>query len=485
MDNTPLGVIEWDADFHVTRWSGQAEKMFGWSADEMLGRSIDATGLVYDSDKSKVEAVVRDLLDPEKPFVISRNRNNTKAGEVIACEWYNSVLREETGRMVAVLSLVLDVTERERALDALREGDRRKDDFLAVLAHELRNPLAPIRNGLELLRLVDGDSTTAAEARVMMERQVAHMVRLIDDLLDVSRIARGKLELRKQPLDVAEALLSALESSRPLMAAARHEVKMDLPREPLIVEGDLVRLAQVFVNLLNNAARYTPPGGNITVSAHKEGDEAVVMVQDDGVGIPEEMLERVFEPFVQVEHQSQGGLGLGLALSRSLITMHGGSIKAQRASVGRGTCFTVRLPAKVREKLPSAVPPSAGGTVRTTRVLLVDDNRDAVESLGMLLEMLGHEVETSTDAATALELAALRPPQVVILDIGMPGMDGYEVARQLRRRPELRNTTIVALTGYGQEADRRKSSEAGFDAHLVKPVEPSALSALIEALPMQ
>jgi PAS domain S-box-containing protein len=323
VDNTPLGVVEWDANFHVTRWSGQAEKMFGWTADEMVGRGIDAIGLVYEPDKAKVECVVLDLLDPQKPFVTSRNRNNTKTGDVISCEWYNSVLRDETGRMVAVLSLVLNVTEREDALEALREGDRRKDEFLAVLAHELRNPLAPIRNGLELLRLAKDDSTAAEQARAMMERQVGHMVRLIDDLLDVSRIARGKLELKKQSVDVAEAVLSALESSRPLLAAARHEIKIDLPREPLVVEGDVVRLAQVFVNLLSNAARYTPPGGNIAISARREGDQVVVAVQDDGMGISDEMLERVFEPFVQIERQSQGGLGLGLALSRRLVTMHG------------------------------------------------------------------------------------------------------------------------------------------------------------------
>jgi PAS domain S-box-containing protein len=485
MDNTPLGVVEWDANFSVTRWSGQAERMFGWSADEMVGRGIEATELFFEADKAKVEAAVRDLLDPEKAFVTFRNRNNTKFGDVISCEWYNSVLRDETGRMVAVLSLVLDVTERERALEALREGDRRKDEFLAVLAHELRNPLAPIRNGLELLRLTNDNSTAAEQARAMMERQVEHMVRLIDDLLDVSRIARGKLEVRKQPVDVAEAVLSALESSRPLLAGARHEVRIDLPREPLMVEGDLVRLAQVFVNLLNNAARYTPPGGNVAVSARKEGDEVVVAVQDDGVGIPEDMIERVFEPFVQIERQSQGGLGLGLALSRSLVAMHHGSIKAHGRSGGRGTCFTVRLPAKVSGELHAAVPRTAGGTARTVRVLVVDDNRDAAQSLGMLLQMLGHEVDTVTDGANALEVAASRRPHIVILDIGMPGMDGYEVVRRLRLQPTMRTTTIVALTGYGQEADRRKSAEAGFDAHLVKPVERSALEALIEALPMQ
>jgi PAS domain S-box-containing protein len=485
MDNTPLGVVEWDANFNVTRWSGQAEKMFGWTSDEIVGRGIDATGLVYDADKHNVAAVVRDLLDPAKPFVTSRNRNITKSGEVIWCEWYNSVLRDETGRMVAVLSLVLDVTKRERALDALREGDRRKDEFLAVLAHELRNPLAPIRNGLELLRLAKDNSTAADQARVMMERQVAHMVRLIDDLLDVSRIARGKLELRKQPIDVVEAILSALESSRPLLSAARHEIKIDLPREPLTVEGDLVRLAQVFVNLLNNAARYTAPGGHIAISARNEGDEIVVEVQDDGVGIREEMLERVFEPFVQIEGQSQGGLGLGLALSRSLVMMHGGSIEAQSSGTGRGTCFTVRLPARTSCEVNAAVPRMAGGTHRAARVLVVDDNRDAAQSLGMVLEMLGHEVDTAIDGPSALEVAARRCPQMVVLDIGMAGMNGYEVARRIRGQPALRNTTIVALTGYGQEADRQKSAEAGFDAHLVKPVEPSALEALIEALPVQ
>ncbi len=479
MDNTPLGVVEWDAEFKITRWSGQAEKMFGWTAQEMVGRYLADAGLVYAPDKPLVDRVSADLLDPANPYVISRNRNTTKSGEVIQCEWYNSVLRDESGRTMAVLSLVLDVSERERALEALREGDRRKDEFLAVLAHELRNPLAPIRNGLELLRLAKNNPGAMEQARLMMERQVAHMVRLIDDLLDVSRIARDKLELKKQPVNVAQAVVSALESSEPLIAAAQHEINLDLPAEALIVHGDFIRLAQVFTNLLNNAARYTPGGGHIAIGARRDGAAVEVTVQDDGVGIPHNMLEQVFEPFVQVERPSQGGLGLGLALSRKLIEMHDGSIHARSAGMGCGACFTVRLPALADARVPGAGSPDLDAAARRTRVLVVDDNVDAARSLAMVLELEGHEVDVATDGEKALEAAALRRPEIVILDLGMPNMDGYEVCRRLRASPATSDAMLIALTGYGQEADRRKSEEAGFAAHLVKPVELTELEALI------
>ena len=379
-----------------------------------------------------------------------------------------------------------DIHDLKLAEEALRDADRRKDEFLAVLAHELRNPLAPLLTGLELLRRSQVGTAVAEEARAMMERQVLQMVRLIDDLLDTSRIARGKFELRRQPMDACAAVRNALETSQPLLAAAAHHVRIDLPDTPLMVDADPVRVAQVLTNLLNNAARYTPPGGHIAIRASEENDAITVTVEDDGVGIADEMLERVFEPFMQIEDAAiggrAGGLGLGLSLARSIVELHGGSIRAQSGGPGRGSVFTVSLPAVSRA---TAAPESAGITEvrkRRLRMLVVDDNRDAAQALGMLLELMDHDVRIANDGADALRMAATHEPDLVLLDIGMPGMDGYEVARQLRSSPMAARTKIIALSGYGQDADRRRSASAGFDAHLVKPVEPSRLEEMIESI---
>jgi two-component system CheB/CheR fusion protein len=384
-----------------------------------------------------------------------------------------------------------DIHDLKLAEEALRDADRRKDEFLAVLAHELRNPLAPLRTGLELLRRSRAGSAAAGEARAMMERQVLQMVHLIDDLLDTSRIARGKFALRKQPMDVVAAVRGALETSRPLMEASRHRVEVRLPDEPLRVEGDPMRIAQVLTNLLNNAARYTPPGGHIVVMAAGDGDSIRIEVEDNGVGIPEEMLDRVFEPFLQIENKAMGGraggLGLGLTLARNIVQMHGGSIVARRRGDAPGTCFTVTLPAwkgtAVAPDGSSTRPARAIG--RTLRVLVVDDNRDAAEALAMLLGLMELDVRVANDGSEALRIAEVHRPELVLLDIGMPGMDGYEVARRLRSLPSTATARIVALSGYGQDADKTRSSQAGFDRHLVKPVAPETLEELVEALTRQ
>jgi two-component system CheB/CheR fusion protein len=393
-------------------------------------------------------------------------------------------IRDAQGQVRKWVGSGTDVHETRELLEALRRADQRKDEFLAVLAHELRNPLAPLRNGLELLRLANGDSAATREARAMMERQVGHLVRLIDDLLDTSRIASGKLELRKMPMDVVEAVRVALETSRPLLASALHEVRTQLPDEPLVVEGDPVRLAQVFSNLLNNSARYTGTRGHVGIEARVEGNEVVVAVEDDGRGIPAEMLERVFEPFTQVDSgatRMHGGLGLGLALARRLVELHGGSIHAESAGPGRGSRFVVRLPAAPNALVVSPESPSPGHRIKGLHTLVVDDNDDAARSLAMLLKTMGHEVRVANDGESGLRMATVSHPDLVILDIGMPGMDGYEVARRLRASNSF-PMTIIALSGYGQEGDRQRSREAGIDAHVVKPLEPGALEGLIAAL---
>ena len=361
--------------------------------------------------------------------------------------------------------------ENARLYHALQEADRRKDEFLATLAHELRNPLAPVRTGLEVLKLAP-PGPVADAARAMMERQLGHMVRLVDDLLDVSRVSRGKLELKKTRITLQVVLDAALETSRPALEAGRHTLRVSIPGEPVWLDADLTRLAQVVGNLLANAAKYTPDGGHVILDARREGNEALVSVSDDGLGIPPEMLDRVFEMFAQVNRtldRAQGGLGIGLALVRRLVDMHGGTVTAASPGPGRGSTFTLRLPVADAIEV-SARPPAGDAAPGGQRILVVDDNRDAAESLSLMLELSGHDVRSAHDGPAALEIVRGFIPEVVFLDIGMPGMDGYAVARRLRADSGLAGAVLVALTGWGSEDDKRRAGEAGFDHHLTKPV---------------
>jgi PAS domain S-box-containing protein len=748
MDNTPLGVVEWDADFRVARWSGQAEKLFGWASTEVVGIPIESLPLIYEADRPKVEAAMARLRNPTNPFVVSRNRNTTKFGEVVSCEWYNSVLHDEAGGMVAILSLVLDVTERERAeeelraseqrfqrfmdnspmtaflkddqgryvyvnrllerqfdrpaaewigktdaelfpesdprrgfendfavlqagrtieaeetaerktgthhylsfkfpvegrdgqrllggmalditgrkraeqlaeekrrildgimrhvpegitiadgtdvkirmvsrhglelidrpseaiigipytehperwgvchpetgtladpaelpltravrkgevvtneewairrpdgrmvpilcnagpirdangsvaggvivwrdiseykrlYDELRETDRRKDEFLATLAHELRNPLAPIRNAIHILNLKGSPDHDARRLRDMVERQVNHMVRLVDDLLDVSRISRGKIELQLGRVRLAEVVQNAMETSSPLIEAGKHRLSVTASGESLVVEGDMVRLTQVVANLLNNAAKYTPEGGHISIAVDREGSEGVIRVCDTGLGIPAEMMTRVFEMFTQVNRhlgRSQGGLGIGLTLVKRLVEMHGGSIAVHSEGEGKGAEFVVRLPLLETERQVPAVGRGEhnGEAAASCRILVVDDNVDAAESLAMLLSISGHQVRTANNGLAGLDQVSSFRPDVVLLDLGMPGIDGYETARKIRESQSDKQPFVVALTGWGQDEDRRRTKEAGFDFHMVKPVDTTALQDLLSTL---
>ncbi len=369
------------------------------------------------------------------------------------------------------------VLNRERAqARLLEEQDRRKDEFLATLAHELRNPLAPIRTGLHFLRL-GGSGDQASRTHEMMERQLRHLVRMVDDLLDISRITLNKVELRKERVDFRAVLGSALETTRPLIESANHELAVRLPADPLPLDADPTRLAQVLANLMNNAAKYTPAGGRIQLLVEREATQLVVRVSDNGVGIPPDMLSRVFDIFMQVDRtdeHSHGGLGIGLTLVRRLVEMHGGTVRAESAGPNRGSTFVVELPLAERFEEP-AVATAIVTAAPLRRILVVDDNADAAETLAMLLSLEGHETRVANDGATALVLADEFSPDTIFLDIGMPGMNGYEAARRLR---DVKGTAVrlIALTGWGAEEDRRLASEAGFDRHLVKPVDPATLA---------
>jgi PAS domain S-box-containing protein len=385
------------------------------------------------------------------------------------------------------LAVTRDITERKRAEDALREAARQKDEFIALLAHELRNPLAPIRNGLQVIRASD-DRAARERARAVMERQLGHMVRLIDDLLDVSRINRSKMELRRERIPLADAVGSAVETARPAIEAAGHELTVEMPPAPVILDADLTRLAQVFANLLTNSAKYTEPGGRIRLAARRDGDAVEVAVRDTGIGIPAEALPHVFEMFSQVDRsveRSTGGLGIGLALVKGLVEMHGGTVTAASPGPGRGSEFTVRLPAA--PGLPEP-PPDAPADARPAppgprrRILVVDDNRDGAESMAEMLRLSGNEVALAHDGVEAVERAEAVRPEVILMDVGMPRMNGLEATRRIRERPWGRGVTIIALTGWGQDGDRKQSKEAGCDGHLVKPVSVDDLERMLGAL---
>lgn len=384
--------------------------------------------------------------------------------------------------------LTLALTAAKQTEAALKDASRSKDEFLAVLAHELRNPLAPLSNAIQLIRLAADDRTILDQARAMMERQVQQMVRLIDDLLDVSRISRDKLELRKEWVDLAGVVQSAVETTRHLLTAADHRLTVELPAEPVALEVDPLRLAQVVANLLNNAAKYTPPGGQITLTAARADNEIVIRVRDNGIGIPADKLPHVFELFMQVDRsleRSQGGLGVGLTLVKRLVEMHGGSVEARSDGAGAGSEFVVRLPAAAPRLASPAPPNGAAGPnapVARRRILVVDDNIDAAESLAVVLRTMGHEARTAHDGPAALDAAGAFQPEVVFLDIGMPKMNGYDVAQRMRGQAWGKGAMLVALTGWGQDEDRRRSREAGFDEHLVKPVDLTRLAALLAGI---
>ena len=379
-----------------------------------------------------------------------------------------------------------DLIETKRTQETLREANQRKDEFLATLAHELRNPLAPVRYALQVLQLKSSGPADLVWATELIDRQMREMTRLVDDLLDVSRISRDKLELRRERVDLVTALRGAIETSRPLIATSGQELVVTLPSEPLIVDADLTRLSQVFANLLNNAAKFSEPGGRVILTAERETDSVVVRVRDQGIGIPQEMLGRIFDPFTQIAEapeRTRGGLGIGLTLVKRLVEMHGGSVVASSGGKGAGSEFAVRLPLASASSGPSAAEPGAlVEAPARLRVLVVDDNRDVTSSLGRLLGRLGYDVRMAADGVAGLEAAEDFRPAVALLDIGMPKMSGYDLARRIREAPWGKDVVLIAVTGWGQPEDKRRAREAGFDHHLVKPEAANDLVRLLASL---
>jgi len=393
---------------------------------------------------------------------------------------------DDQGERAGVTIAAMDITDLKQAESALRDADRRKDEFLATLAHELRNPLAPIRNAVQILRLKGAKLEDWQCAAEVIERQSRQMTHLVDDLLDLSRITRGTLALRMESVELREIIEAAVETSQPLIAARGHQLTVEIPQEVLTLNGDLTRLSQILSNLLNNAAKFTEPGGEIRLEAQRIADAVKISVKDNGTGIPEEMIPQIFRMFAQVNPQrdrSEGGLGIGLQLVKSLVEMHGGSIEVFSAGAGRGSEFVVRLPLVAHSvtdspNVPRAVeaPAKACGHLR---VLIVDDNRDNVESLRMLMGLLGHVVRIALEGIEGIRAAEEFHPDVVLLDIGMPDLDGHEVCRRIRAHEWGRRMVLIAQTGWGQEEDRRRTQAAGFDYHLVKPIDYAGLSAIL------
>ncbi len=473
-----------DLDNRILLWTHGMEALYGWKRQEAVGQvSYTLLRTQFPRPMEEIEADLQRHGRWEGELV-QTHKDGRRI--VVASHW---VLHHGWEKQpAAVLVVNNDITAQRRAHEALQEADRQKDEFLAMLAHELRNPLAPIRNAIEVLRLAGTTEANLQWARDVIDRQVGHMSRLVDDLLDISRITRGKVTLSKERIDLATVLGRAVETSRPLFDVRGHQLTVNLPPGAVRLEADPLRLAQVVSNLLNNAAKYTRPGGQVVLTAGPEGHQVVIRVKDTGVGIAPELLPHVFDLFVQGDRslaRSEGGLGIGLTLVKRLVEMHGGSVEVFSAGPGQGSEFTVRLPARDETTASPAGGAAAPGAASCRQILVVDDSVDATESLAMLLRTLGHEVRTAHDGSAALEVAATFRPDVVLLDIGLPGMSGYEVARQLRQLPGWEDVFLAALTGYGQEEDRRQALEAGFDAHLIKPTSLDALEQLLVQMPVE
>jgi PAS domain S-box-containing protein len=478
------GLWDWDMPADTMFYSPRFKALLGYTDEEFPDRPDSLAKVLHPEDRPVVAGALRAHLRERAPYQVEC-RLQDRAGR---WRWFfvaGAALWDPAGQPFRMAGSVVEVTERKEAERVLQQANRAKDEFLATLAHELRNPLAPIRTGLEILKMDKANGPTSERARETMERQLVHMIRLIDDLLDISRITSGKIRLEVSRIHLRPVVDSAVEISRPAVAAGGHALTVDLAGDDDIeLMGDPTRLAQALGNLLNNAAKYTPPGGRITLRTRREGETAVIEVEDNGEGIPAEMLDSIFSLFTQVRgtlDRAQGGLGIGLYLVRSLIELHDGSVVAESDGPGLGSRFVVRLPCltRVAQPQPRREAAATGVPAEGLKVLLVDDNVDAADTLSLVLEMAGCHTRLHYEGSGVLEAAHAFGPDLILLDIGLPGMSGYEVAQQLRQDPRFVRTMLVAITGWGTEQDRRRSQEAGFDHHLTKPVDFAALQPLL------
>jgi PAS domain S-box-containing protein len=477
--NAPVGLCLLDRDLRFVRINERLAEINGIPAAEHIGKTVrELTPRLAEV----AEAILRDVLDTGQPRLDVEIVGETPSRPGVERSFVEHWLpvKDAEGRITGVSVVAEETTARKQAEMALRESARRKDEFLAILAHELRNPLAALRTGLDLIEALRGEDSACERPVQMMDRQLNLLVRLVDDLLDVARISRGTIQLRMERLDLAEVIRAALEISGSGLSRGARRLSVDLPSGPLPVQGDRIRLVQVLCNLLNNAAKFTDDHGRIAVTAERAGDSVHIRVQDDGRGIPRERLAEVFEMFSQAEPGRDGGLGIGLTLVRSLVALHGGSVRAESDGPGRGAVFTVSLPL-CGDGSTQHAPQDAPAAERTPqrRVLVVDDNPDIAESLGLLLTTLNAEVRIAHDGAEAIRICEDWLPTHVLMDLGMPGMDGYETARRLRARHGKDAFRLVAISGWGQDEHRQKTRQAGFDQHFVKPVGVAAIKALL------
>ncbi len=475
-----------DPDGYVSSWNAGAQEIKGYSAQEIIGQHfsvfypqdvIDSGWPEYELKMARAEGRFED-----EGWRLRKDGSRFWANVII------TPLYTPDGELRGFTKVTRDMTQRKR-IEALELAERRMTEFLAMLSHELRNPLTPIRNAVYLMQILQIDDPDLKWARDVIDRQVSQMTRLIDDLLEVSRVTNGNIRLQKVRVEIADLIMRAVESSRPLIDVHRHQLELNIPDAPLVVDGDMARLTQVMVNLLNNAAKYTPEGGKIFLTVEDHHTKVVIRVRDTGTGIATDFLKKIFDLFTQGERtldRSEGGLGIGLTLVRQLVEMHHGTVEAFSPGLGKGSEFVVELPLAVGTQTGGEADAGATGTTATKganlRVLVVDDKADVVTSMSIFLKTWGYDVRTASDGPGALEIAATYRPQVVLLDIGLPGINGYEVAMRLRKLPGGETMTLIAMTGYGQAEDRRRSEEAGITHHFVKPMDPVLLRQMLSSI---
>ena len=494
VESSDDAIVSKTLDGLIQSWNAGAARIFGYTAEEAVGRSIIL--IIPPELQAEERQILEKVRSGERVDHFDTTRV-TKDGRRIPISLTVSPVRDSRGVIIGASKVARDISERalseealRRSEEALRDADRRKDEFMALLAHELRNPLAPIRYALATARMSNRTPDQQKRAEEIIERQVAHMSRLLDDLLDVSRITHGTLELKTSIAELTFVLGTAIEAARPLLDAKRHTLSLKMPEQPVRLVGDAVRLAQVFSNLLINAAKYTDVAGQIELRAQQVQNEVVVSVRDNGMGISSDMMRRLFTMFAQdraAAGRSEGGLGIGLALSRGIVALHGGSIEARSDGRDRGSEFVVRIPIGTSSTAESSSdrPAAAAIAGAALKILVVDDNRDSADACSTLLELSGHQLQTAYTARGALALAAKSPPHVILADIGLPDIDGYELAREVRSAPWGRRIVLIAVTGWGQDGDKRRAFDAGFDHHFTKPIDPAAVDSLLQSISVE